>query len=90
MVITWGSEPNSRFEEMARTVIETPFTRRTWSELLFMMAGMPIAFIGIAFVGVTMAAGAVLAITFIGFAIIGSPCGAPEASEGSSGGWPAF
>ena len=71
MVITWGSEPNSRLEEVARTVIETPFTRRTWSELLFMMAGMPIAFIGIAFVGFTMAAGVVLAITFIGIALIG-------------------
>ena len=71
MVITWGSEPNSRLEEMARTVVETPFTRRTWAELLFLMAGMPIAFIGIAFVGITMAAGVVLAITFIGIALIG-------------------
>ncbi len=71
MVITWGSEPNSRLEELARTFVETPFTRRTWSELLFLMASMPIAFIGIAFVGVTMAAGVVLAITFIGIALIG-------------------
>ncbi len=71
MVITWGSEPNSRLEEVARTVIETPFTRRTWSELLFMMASMPIALVGIAFVGFTMAAGVVLAITFVGIALIG-------------------
>ena len=71
MVIAWGSEPNSRLEEIARTVVETPFTRRTWSELLFLMAGMPIAFIGLAFVGITMAAGVLLAITFIGFALIG-------------------
>ena len=71
MVITWRSEPNSRLEEIARTVIETPFTRRTWSELLFMMVGMPIAIVGIAFVGITMAAGVLLAITFIGLAIIG-------------------
>ncbi len=71
MVIAWGSEPNSRLEEIARTVVETPFTRRTWSELFFMMAGMPIAFIGIVFVGLTMAAGVVLAITFIGIALIG-------------------
>ena len=63
MLITWGSEPNSRLEEIARTVVETPFTRRAWSELLFLMVGMPIAFIGIAFVGITMAAGVVLAIT---------------------------
>jgi signal transduction histidine kinase len=71
MLITWGSEPNSRLEVVARTVVETPFTRRTWSELLFLMASMPIAFIGIAFVGITMAAGVVLAITFIGIALIG-------------------
>ncbi len=71
MVITWGSEPNSRLEEIARTFVETPFTRRTWSELLFLMAGMPIAFIGTAFVGFTMAAGVLLAITFIGIALIG-------------------
>jgi signal transduction histidine kinase len=71
MLITWGSEPDSRLEELARTVVETPFTRRTWAELLFMMAGMPVAFIGMAFVGITMAAGVVLAITFIGIALIG-------------------
>ncbi len=71
MVITWGSEPTSRLEELARTLVETPFTRRTWSELLFLVAGMPIAFIGLAFVGITMAAGVVLAITFIGIALIG-------------------
>ncbi len=71
MLITWGSEPNSRLEEIARTVVETPFTRRTWSELLFLTVGMPIAVIGIAFVGITMAAGIVLAVTFIGIALIG-------------------
>jgi signal transduction histidine kinase len=70
MVITWGSEPDSRLEEVARTIVETPFTRRTWSELLYMMAGMPLAFFGLAFVAISMVAGVVLAITFIGFAII--------------------
>jgi signal transduction histidine kinase len=71
MVITWGSEPNSRLEHFARTIVETPFARRTWSELLFMVVGFPIAFAGLAFVGVTMVTGVVLVITFIGFAIIG-------------------
>jgi signal transduction histidine kinase len=72
MLITWGSEPDSRLEEVARTVVETPFTRRTWSELLFMMAGMPIALLGIVFVGLTMAGGVLLAITFVGIALIGA------------------
>jgi signal transduction histidine kinase len=71
MVIAWGSEPNSRLEELARKVIETPFTRRTWSELLFLVVGMPLAFVGVAFVGITMMTGVVLVITFIGFVIIG-------------------
>ncbi|MBF6557899.1 MAG: sensor domain-containing protein [Acidimicrobiales bacterium] len=70
VVITWGSEPNSRVEEIARTIIETPFTRRTWSELLFLVMGMPIALLSFAFIGVTLATGVVLAITFIGLAII--------------------
>lgn len=39
MVIAWGSEPNSRLEEIARTVIGTPFTRRTWSEPPRRLAG---------------------------------------------------
>ena len=71
MVIAWRSEPRSRFEELARRVIETPFTQRTWSELLFLVAGFPIAFVGFGFVGFTLLTGAVLVITFVGFAIIG-------------------
>jgi signal transduction histidine kinase len=71
VVIAWGSEPNSRLEEFARMFIETPFTRRTWSELLFLIVGFPIAFVGMAFVGITMGTGVFLAITFIGFAIVG-------------------
>ena len=69
-VIPWRSEPKSRLEEFAREIIDTPFTRRTWSELLFLVVGCPIAFVGIAFVGITMASGVLLVITFVGFAII--------------------
>jgi signal transduction histidine kinase len=71
VVITWGSEPNSRLEQFARTIVETPLARRTWSELLFLVVGFPIAFVGVAFVGVTMVTGVALVITFVGFAIIG-------------------
>ena len=71
MVIAWGSEPSSRLEEVARTIIETPFRSRTWSELLFLVIGIPIALFGIVFVGLTMATGVVLAVTFIGLAVIG-------------------
>jgi signal transduction histidine kinase len=69
-VIPWRSEPKSRIEEFARKIIDTPLTQRTWSELLFVMVGCPIAFIGVAFIGITMVSGVVLVITFIGFAII--------------------
>jgi signal transduction histidine kinase len=70
-MITWRSEPRSRLDEIVRVVIETPFTRRTWSELLFLMAGMPIALLGFLFVGITLAAGVVLAVTVVGIALIG-------------------
>jgi signal transduction histidine kinase len=56
--------------ELARTVWRTPFTRRTWSELLFLAIGWPLAVAGVAFVLLTLVGGAVLAITFIGVIVM--------------------
>ena len=89
LVITWGSDCNSRLEEIARTVVETPFAKRTWTELLFLMAGMPIAFIGVAFVGVTMGAAPFWPSPSSGSPSSVWPCGGPGASGGCNGGWPA-
>jgi signal transduction histidine kinase len=58
-------------KKTARITLREPFTRRTWSELLFLIVGDLLIFFSFAFVLVTMAAGVVLAITFVGLALIG-------------------
>jgi signal transduction histidine kinase len=80
-----GAQARSRFREIltavagaredqvratARTIIQEPFAKRTWSELAFLTIGAVLAFFGIAFVVVTLSAGIVLAITFFGLGII--------------------
>jgi signal transduction histidine kinase len=71
MVIVVPEDLEARVRQGARTILRAPFTKRTWSELLFLVVGVALAFFGFAFVGVTMAAGVVLAITFIGLAVVG-------------------
>ena len=60
-----------RLRDITRTVVRTPFTRRTWQELLFLVAGSALAAVGLAFVVLTMAVGLVLVVTFLGLAVIG-------------------
>ncbi len=60
----------TRVREIAHTIFREPFTNRTWSELVFFSLGVPVACLGLAFVALTMAAGLVLAITFVGLALI--------------------
>src|ERR1700689_3905508 len=55
---------------MARTVANEPFARQTWSELLFFVLSVPLAAACMAFIGGTMAAGVVLAVSFIGLVVI--------------------
>ena len=71
MVIVVSEELESRVKELARTIIRTPFTKRTWSELWFLVVGTALAFAGFALVAITMVAGVILAITFFGLALIG-------------------
>ncbi len=71
MEIVIPEELETRVREIARTIIRTPFTKRAWSELWFLIVGTALAFVAFAFVGITMAAGVVLAITFFGLALIG-------------------
>jgi signal transduction histidine kinase len=59
-----------RGRELASIVWHEPFAKRTWSELWFLIVGVPLAALGIAFVAATLWAGAFLAITFFGLAII--------------------
>ena len=54
----------------ARQILREPFTRQAWSELLYLALGSLLAFVGLAFVLLTMAIGVVLAITFVGLAVL--------------------
>ena len=71
MVIVVPEALQSRVRELVRTILRAPFTRRTWSELLFFVVGAVLAAFGFVFVGLTMGAGIALAVTFIGLAVIG-------------------
>jgi signal transduction histidine kinase len=70
MVIVVSEELETRARGIARATLRAPFTKPAWSELLFLVVGMVLAFFGFAFVVLTMAAGVVFAITFFGLAII--------------------
>ena len=54
----------------ARRILREPFTRQAWSELLYLALGSLLAFVGVAFVLLTMAVGLLLAITFVGLAVL--------------------
>jgi signal transduction histidine kinase len=69
--IVVSDELEGRLRTIAHTVMRTPFTRRTWQELLFMVGGSALASAGFALVVLTMAVGVVLAVTFLGLAVIG-------------------
>src|ERR1700722_10983794 len=71
MVIVVPEGLEARVRDVARLILHAPFTKRTWSEFLFLCVGIPLAFFGLAFVVLTMAAGVALAITFVGLAVIG-------------------
>ena len=70
LVIIVSKDRADQAREIARTIGRTPFLRRTWSELLFLAIGWPLAVAGVAFVALTMVGGAFLAITFIGVVVL--------------------
>ena len=95
MCSSWASQGDRRLRRARgpgprdlRTILRAPFTKRTWSELLFLVIGRLLAALGFAFVVLTMAAGVVLAITFFGLAVIGLSLRGARDSAGSSGGSP--
>ena len=70
MEIVISEDLEKRARETLRTVLRTPFTKRTWSELAFLITGSAVAAFGLAFVLFTMASGIVFAVTFLGLVII--------------------
>jgi signal transduction histidine kinase len=71
MAIVVPEDLQARVREVARTILRAPFTRRTWSEFLFLVVGAVLAAFGLVFVGTLMGAGIALAVTFIGLAVVG-------------------
>ena len=65
-----SEEQAERVKVLARRILREPFTQRPWSELAFYLVSGGLAVFGLAFVGITMVAGVVLAITFFGLAIL--------------------
>jgi len=59
-----------RLKALAQQIIREPFTKRPWAELAFFLVSGGLAVVGLGFVGVTMVAGVVLAITFFGLALL--------------------
>jgi signal transduction histidine kinase len=70
MEIVFSEEQATRLRHLGRTVLREPFTKRAWSELLFLAIGVPLAALGAAFVGILLASGVVFAVTFVGFFLI--------------------
>jgi signal transduction histidine kinase len=55
---------------LARRIAREPFTRRAWHELAFSLVSGGLAAVALGVVGVTMATGVLLAVTFFGVAIL--------------------
>jgi signal transduction histidine kinase len=71
MLISVSEELKVSVRNVALTVLRAPFTKRTWSELLYFTASSILALAAFALVGIGLAAGAVLAVTVIGLAVVG-------------------
>ena len=57
---------------VARTILREPFQRRAWRELSFFLISGLVGWLGIAFAGVTLGAGVLLAVVFVGLLLIGA------------------
>jgi signal transduction histidine kinase len=70
MSLSLTEEQMAQVRTLARRVWREPFTARPWSELGFYLLSGGLAVAGLAFIGVTMVLGTVLAITFFGLALL--------------------
>ena len=70
MVTTIVDGRSDRTKEIVRLISREPFTRRTWSEFSYLTIAAPLAGIGFACVVITLTAGAILAVTFFGLAVM--------------------
>ncbi len=70
MSLSLTEEQAAQIRQLARRVVREPFTARPWSEVAYYLVSGALAGAGLIFIAVTMLAGAVLAITFFGLALL--------------------
>jgi signal transduction histidine kinase len=70
VALTVTHEQVAMAKEIVRRILVEPFTKRSWTELAFYLLSGGLAGLGLMFVGLTMAAGVALAITFFGVAVL--------------------
>jgi signal transduction histidine kinase len=70
MVLAVSQEQVEATKVWVRRIVREPFTKQPWTELAFFLVSGGVAALGLAFVGITMVAGVVLAITFFGLAVL--------------------
>jgi signal transduction histidine kinase len=70
MSLSLTEEQTEQLRVLVRRVVREPFTRQPWSELGYYLLSGGLAVAGLAFISVTLVAGAALAITFFGLALL--------------------
>ena len=70
MSLAISDEQAVRLRALVDRVAREPFTKRVWAELAYFVVGGALTAVGLAFVAWTMVAGIVLAITFVGLAVL--------------------
>ena len=71
-VITVSEARVEQLRRFSGALKRGPFVRRTWQELLFFLVDGALSVLGLLFVVVTLAAGAILAVTFVGLFVLAS------------------
>ena len=70
MSLAISEEHALRARALLNRVAREPFTKRVWAELAYFVVAGALTGVGLAFVALTMATGIVLAITFVGLAVL--------------------
>jgi signal transduction histidine kinase len=82
-VIVLSEAKVEQLRRLGRSFAGAPFTRRTWSELLFFTVSAWLSGLGLAFLALTFFGGVALSVTFVGLFVVGASI---RAARGI-GGW---
>jgi signal transduction histidine kinase len=70
VVVVVPQDRADKARELGSTIVREPFMTRAWSELAYLVLGVPLVAVACAFFLLTLCGGLVLSITFIGVAVI--------------------